>query len=195
MTELLRNLQDIDRQLTLSVNSLSTPWTDGVWQFFSDKEVWYPLYIAVAVMLFYRLGWKKALIVIASVAAAFALSDFVSNLVKYSVSRLRPAYDTEMLRGGIHLLEKRGSLFGFFSSHAANTFSFAICTFMGFRNDETRRYSAYGSFIFSWAVLVSISRVFVGKHFLGDITAGAIFGLLTGYLLASLARLAITKLR
>lgn len=40
-----------------------------------------------------------------------------------------------------------------------------------------------------------MSRVFVGKHYMGDIMTGAIFGLVTGYLTGLLARIIVTRLR
>ena len=39
-----------------------------------------------------------------------------------------------------------------------------------------------------WAALVSLSRVFLGRHFLGDILVGAAVGLLLGYLFALIYR-------
>ena len=37
------------------------------------------------------------------------------------------------------------------------------------------------------ATLVTLSRVFVGKHYLGDVLAGALIGTITGYVFAALA--------
>ena len=139
------------------------------------------------------LGWKKALIVLASAALAFGMCDQVSNLVKHSVSRLRPCYSFPMLDGGLNVLEKRGGFFGFFSAHAANAFSFAVCMILGFSNDKTRSYKAFRAGILSWAALVSISRIFVGKHYLGDVLVGALIGITIGYLLGSLSNLLIRK--
>ena len=143
MTDLIHNLHGLDQKITLAVNSLNCPATDQMWQFFSDNSVWIPLYIAIAIMLVLRLGWKKGLIVIASLAITFALCDFLSDMIKHIVNRLRPAYDTQMIQDGIRVLEKKGSLFGFFSSHAAITFGFAICSLIGFRNDRSRKWTGY----------------------------------------------------
>ena len=40
-----------------------------------------------------------------------------------------------------------------------------------------------------------MSRVFVGKHFFGDVLVGFAVGLLAGWLLAQLARLIIRRFR
>ena len=43
--------------------------------------------------------------------------------------------------------------------------------------------------------MVSISRVFVGKHYLGDVLVGVIVGIAFGLFTAWLARLVIRRLR
>ena len=44
-----------------------------------------------------------------------------------------------------------------------------------------------------WATLVALSRIFVGKHYLGDILAGAMIGAAAGLLFATVARLIIRR--
>ena len=46
-----------------------------------------------------------------------------------------------------------------------------------------------------WASLVAISRVYVGKHFLGDVLVGVLVGLAIGYLMGYLARWVIRRFR
>ena len=186
-------LQHADMAATLWLNSLSTPFTERLWQLLSDKVFWVPLYGIVLALLFKRLGWKRTLVVLASVALAFGLCDQCSNLVKYGVARLRPSYNSEMLRNGLNLLEGRGGLFGFFSAHAANAFAVALCVNIGFSNDRTHDYALLYKLTLLWAVLVSVSRIFVGKHFLGDVLTGALVGTVTGLLVATGARYVIRR--
>ena len=134
---IIESLHRIDQDLTLLINNWSTPATDSFWMMMSDKMFWIPAYLICTYFLFLRLGWKKALIVLASAAIAFALCDQFSNIVKHAVSRLRPNYSFRMLDGGLNVLEKRGGFYGFFSAHAANAFSLAVCLVIGFRNDST----------------------------------------------------------
>ena len=47
--------------------------------------------------------------------------------------------------------------------------------------------------IFTWAALLSISRIFVGKHYLGDVIAGALIGSGYGALIAMAARWLFAK--
>lgn len=180
-------LHHLDQEATLAVNSLNSPFTDGVWMLFSDRKVWFVLYAALAVLLFVRLGWKKALAVLAAVALVVLACDQTANLVKYSVARLRPVWDNYMVAGGLHRLEGRGSWYGFFSAHAANAMGVAVTVVTGFRaGDKSRSYRSLAWIMYVWAVLVGLSRVFVGKHFLGDVLTGFAVGLLFGWLLGRL---------
>ena len=133
------------------------------------------------------------MIVLASAAIAFALCDQFSNIVKHAVSRLRPNYSFRMLDGGLNVLEKRGGFYGFFSAHAANAFSLAVCLVIGFRNDSTHTYNWFCRCALVWASLVSISRIFVGKHYLGDVLVGAIIGIAIGCLAGAAARYCISR--
>ena len=191
---LLNLLSFLDREATLALNSLHVPLTDAVWMLFSDKKVWYPLYLILIVLLFLRMNWKKALIVLVSAVLAVVACDQLANLVKDAVCRLRPCWDSRMLLGGLRVLEGKGNLYGFFSAHAANAFALAASLGTGFRSgDKSRSYKGLSAAMYVWATLVGLSRIFVGKHFLGDVLAGAAVGLLAGWLFGRLARWAIEK--
>lgn len=177
-----------DQTLTLMLNHIHTPASDQFMIFMSDRAVWFPLYALVAYFLIRRLGVKKGLIAILCMALTLVLCDQTSNLLKYSVARLRPCYSSRMILGGLHVLENRGNFFGFFSAHAANAFGFAMCSSMLFRYDKQRRYLAFIIGIFFWATVLSLSRIFVGKHYLGDIFVGAIIGSVYGALIAITAK-------
>ena len=187
-------LEALDKELTLAVNSLHTGFTDSVWLLFSDRQVWYLLYLALALLLFLRMDWKKAVVVLASVVLTVVACDQFANLIKETAGRLRPCWDAYMVGNGLHRLEWRGSPYGFFSAHAANSFGVAAALVRGFRSgDKSRSYRGLAWLMYTWAFLVSISRIFVGKHFLGDVLVGAAVGLVFGLLAARLARWIINK--
>ena len=58
----IERIAEADRSATLAVNSLHCSASDFIWTVFSDKEIWYVLYLIVLVFFFTRLGWKKALL-------------------------------------------------------------------------------------------------------------------------------------
>ena len=121
-------------------------------------------------------------------ALTLLVCDQTSNLLKNSVARLRPCYSGPMLLGGLHVLEYRGNFFGFFSAHAANAFGFAVCSSILFRYDTKHTYKAFIIWIFTWATMLSLSRIFVGKHYMGDIIVGAMIGSGYGAMIAMTAR-------
>ena len=191
---MLEFLTDLDRTATLALNSLHTPLTDAFWMVFTEKAIWFPAYAFIAVMLVYRLGWKRGLTVILSLVVTVVLCDQISHFIKNSVQRLRPVFDAYMLEGGLHYPEGREtSFYGFFSGHASNSFSFIACSLIGFRNDRSHRYNAYCYWGYIWAALVSVSRVMMGRHFVGDILVGMLFGLAVGAAVGYLTRLLIQR--
>ena len=192
---IIDSLHTWDQHFTLAINQFHSEWWDAFWQFMSDVQVWFPLYAIVIVMLFVHLGWKKALVVTLSFALTIAVTDQIANLIKDSVTRLRPCYDYNMLSGGLHILEKRSGYFGFFSGHSANAFGFAAVSLIGLRNDRRQRFIGYGAMIYVWATLIALSRVFVGKHYFGDILVGALIGSAIGVIFALAARYFVKKIQ
>ena len=189
------NWQDIhrfDQDLTLAINSLHSDITDPFWEFMSDIPVWIPMYVLIVAFLVWRLGWKRGLIVLAAAVLTFGFCDQFSNFIKDTVARLRPLNDEYMISNGLHVLEN-GGLYGFFSAHAANAFGLATSTFIGLTLDTRLRYRGYAAWMYSWATLVAVSRIFVGKHYLGDIIVGNIIGMAAGYAFAVTARWIIRR--
>ena len=180
-------LIDLDRAATLWINSLGSPASDPLWTLLSDTRVWFPAYAVVLYFLFRRLGWKRGLIALAALILTIVATDQFSNFVKDSVQRLRPCYDTAMLEGGLRWPVRRHSFYGFHSAHAANCFAFILCSLQEFRMDRGHSYSGYALGGILWASLVSLSRIMVGMHFLGDILAGALCGSIIGLMMAALA--------
>ncbi len=185
----------IDRQLTLAINGLNSPVSDFVWQVFSFRPLTFVIGLFITVFLFIRLGWKRALVVFVCTLLCVGACDQICNLVKASVCRLRPVHDPWMLEHGLHVLEEPGKLYGFFSAHAANTMGIAVCTLIGFKADKSRSYRGYGICMVAWSLLVGLSRVFVGKHFLGDVLVGWLAGLALGLLFGWISRAVIRLVR
>lgn len=207
-TSIIETLELLDKEATLAVNNYSNAFTDVVMPFISQVKVWIPLYLIVLGIIIYRMGWKAGLVVILALILNVVFADQLANLFKDGVARLRPCVDPWMTAHGVRVLEGGGG-YGFYSGHAANVFSFAICSMlclsfirsrkgaMGRESSRNRKIflGIYGSVIFLWATAVSISRVYCGKHFLGDITVGAFSGLITGSLLALAAIMTVKYIK
>lgn len=185
-------IEGIDQQVSLWMNSHYCPFGDFFWSTWSGIKIWIPMYVLVAGLLIWRLGWKKGLIAIACIALAFFFNERINNLIKALVERTRPCNDPQMLALGIHVLEKGGG-WSFPSGHACNSFGFAVSSALCLKMDGRRNWNWYGIAIISWAVLVGISRVMVARHFLGDVIVGAVSGTAMGILWAWIAGKIITR--
>lgn len=197
-----QEIHHFDQLLTLEINSWNSFITDPIWQFFSDKLVWAPMYAAIIALLFWKLGWKNGLLVLLGALLTFGFCDQFSNIIKDAVGRIRPLHDEFMKANGLNILEKGGG-YSFFSAHAANSFGLAFSTFIGMKRclratsaadtkaadsrSMPKWLKAYGWWMYFWAFMVAISRVFVGKHYLGDVLVGILVGSLAGYTFARLA--------
>ncbi|MBQ4006954.1 MAG: phosphatase PAP2 family protein, partial [Muribaculaceae bacterium] len=71
-------------------------------------------------------------------------------------------------------------MYGFVSSHAAN--SFAVATLISF----IMRQRLVTFSLFTWAVLQCYSRMYLGVHFLGDLICGALLGCVSAWLVYAL---------
>ncbi len=189
------DIVQIDQAATLWINKLDTPALYPLWMVLSDAKIWFPAYAIIMGFIIWKLGWKKGLLVSASLILCVVLTDQLSVLVKENVARLRPCYNSWMVENGIIMpYGQTGHLYGFFSSHAANVFGFAAGTTLGLRLNE-KPVPAYAWGVFIWATLVSLSRIMMAAHFLGDVVAGVLFGLLIGSLMALAVRFIVVKAR
>lgn len=192
MIPFFEHLESIDMQWTLAINSVHAPWADSFWMFMSAKAVWIPLYVAVAALMIYRLGWKRGLLFILATALCIGCIDQMSNLFKHGFERLRPCNDQRMLDAGLWVLSPaRMKSYSFFSAHAANSIGFAVCASwaLNFKVSESKKpvlYKATGIILIVWALLVGVSRIFVGRHFVGDVLVGFLMGALIASLISLL---------
>ena len=146
--------------------------------------MWIPLYAAILALIIWKLGWKKGGILVICTILTIVFCDQFANLIKHSVARIRPLHDEFMVSNGLNILELGGG-YSFFSAHAANSFGLAAVTWFGLKKSladtpDARLIKWYGWFMFTWAALVGISRIFVGKHYLGDVLVGTMVGIAFG---------------
>ena len=179
---MLDYLNDIDTDALLAVNGLHDMFQDALWWMVSAK--WSSLLLVLGlVWILLHQNRRHALLVLLMLVLAFALADQISSgLIKHLVERLRPTHDPS-LGDAVHVVNGyRGGMYGFVSSHAAN--SFAAATLIAL----IMRHRLVTISLLAWAALQCYSRVYLGVHYPGDILGGIIVGVLAGWLVWSLMR-------
>ena len=172
---MLDYLNTIDQQALIAINSWHAPYFDQLMWCITSKLSWALILVAVLVAL--RHDRRQALLVIATLVLTILISDQISSgLIKHTVERLRPSHNPD-LASSLHLVNGyTGGLYGFTSSHAANSFSVAMVLSLMF---ASRRVTVA---LMSWAMLQCYSRMYLGVHYPGDIIGGTLVGLLVGWL-------------
>ena len=99
-------LNQVDRDVTLAINSWHCSLSDGFWYIMSHVQLWYILYLLIVVLIIARLGWKKGLVAIGCCILFVFVCDQLGNFVKDTVCRLRPLHDPDMMARGLHIFEK-----------------------------------------------------------------------------------------
>ena len=187
-------LRDADRAATLAVNDSGGAFTDAVMPVISSHAFIALVYALLLSFILWKFGWRKALTVLLVAGVTLLLADQAANLVKYSVQRLRPCWDDDMVSEGLRILERKGSKFGFWSAHAATATGVITVVLMLVRFwDGKRPHKLATALGVVWILLVSVSRVYVGKHFVGDILAGMAAGFVISFALSLAARWLIRR--
>ena len=186
-------LDSVDKELLVFLNGLHNPFMDPVMWYISSASIWIPFYV-ILLFLLMRKGWsetgsknvKNIGFIILSISVAILLADQISSgFFKPFFERFRPSHSPD-LEGIIHLLTDpngyvyKGGMYGFVSSHAAN--SFAIAWFVALIMKSKKVWVL----MIVWASIVSYSRIYLGVHYPGDILGGTIIGILSGYTAAKL---------
>ena len=135
------------------------------------------MYLLLLILIVRKSGWKFLLVILPVTALVITITDQLSvHLFKEVFKRYRPCHN-EDIKNMIHLVKGCGGLYGFVSSHAAN--SFALAVLIG--NCLKSKWGNMIYFMIVWAVLVSYSRIYNGVHYPADIIAGGLLGILAGW--------------
>lgn len=171
-----------DERLFLYLNGMHQEWLDPIMGGLTGKLIWIPLY-AFFVYLIIKHFKKGSIWILAGIGLAILMADqTASGFMKPFFERLRPCHDPRW-EGLIYNYGGCGGMYGFVSSHAANTFALAIYLNLLFRG----RIKGFG-WLFLWAAVVSYTRIYLGVHYPLDIIVGALVGLLSGWVSWFLAR-------
>jgi undecaprenyl-diphosphatase len=178
---MLESLQQIDVEILVWINhTFKSDWMDAVMVFCSGKLTWIPWY-AVLLFFLYKSNPKRIWINLILIACCIALADqLASALLKPWVARLRPCHNDSVNIKLILIDGICGGQYGFVSSHAANVFA---VFFFFFLKDVFQKIKFMIYILLVWAIIVSLSRVYLGVHYPGDVLCGAFVGMLATWVI------------
>lgn len=169
---MIEKIKTWDEELFLSLNSYHADWLDPVMFQMTGTLTWIPFYIILFYFI-YNVNPANSWWVLGGVALTILIADqTTSGFMKPFFERLRPCHD-ERWEGLIHNYGRCGGLFGFASSHAANTFGLAV-----FLNLKMKGKLRFLPWLFLWAAVVSYTRIYLGAHYPMDIVIGALVGVI-----------------
>ncbi len=173
---MIETLKKWDEDLFLWLNSFHADWLDPIMYQMTLTVTWIPLY-AYLIYRIFKQDRANAWWVLGGVALTILIADqFTSGFLKPLMERLRPCHDPRW-EGLMHNYERCGGLYGFVSSHAANTFGMAT-----FLNLKLRGKVKNLRWLFLYAIVVSYTRIYLGVHYPFDIVLGATIGVLVGWI-------------
>ncbi len=173
---MIESIEDWDEKAFIWLNSFHSDGLDPIVLQLTQTINWIPMYLFL-LYLIYRKDPKDMAWVIGGIFLTILLADQVSSgLMKPYFERLRPCHDPKW-EGLLHLYGRCGGLYGFVSSHAANTFGMATFLTLILRKKQKGIY-----WLFLYAAIVSFTRIYLGVHYPLDVFFGALVGVLSAYL-------------
>ena len=174
----MEELIQFDKQLLLAVNGSDSVFLDYLVLTLTNAKTWIPLYLGLfyVVVQTHRKNWKDILFILAAAGLCVLLAGAVDDeIVKPLVARWRPTHDPE-IGGLVDVVNNyRGGNYGFFSAHAANTFSLAMFFSL------LMRQRMFVIPIVTWSFINCWTRLYLGVHYPGDILVGLCWGGIVGY--------------
>ena len=186
---MLEQQLQFEKDLFLQLNGSDSLFWDHFFYLYSYKWSWLLLYLCFLFVFIYKKNWKEIICILLAVTLVILLCDQISSgFFKPYFQRFRPTHHPDFKNMVDTVLGYRGGKYGFISSHASNAFGFLTFTALVFRN---RIFSC--CFVF-FAIINGYSRIYLGVHFISDVIAGAMVGIIIGYLVYELYNYARWKL-
>lgn len=162
----------MDKQLLLAINGSDSLFVDYLAKTLTTAATWIPLYVS----LFYVVvknndNFRRIICILACAGLCVLFAGTVDDLlVKPIVARLRPTHDFQIGMLVDTVDGYRGGKYGFFSAHAANTFSIAVFFSLLMRSRLVTL------LLVGWSLTNCWTRLYLGVHYPLDILCGLLWG-------------------
>ena len=176
----MQSLIKWDRLILRHINAeWHSSFLDWLLPFLRNADMWVPLYFFL--LLFAVVNFKKNVWWWALAAAITAiLADYISSdLIKPNFFRIRPCSEPAIadwvrVMSGLYC---PGSS-SFTSSHATNHFAMGLFFYATLK----RHIGNWALLFFLWAAVICYAQMYLAVHYPTDILAGAMVGLVLGYI-------------
>ena len=183
---MLEKLKQIDIDLFVFLNGLGSVTWDPFWEMVTGFYCWIPFFAVIIYYTFKKLGRQHAFLALSMVMLALFFTDETTTLIKHGVKRLRPCNNPAILHF-IRAVQQNNS-FSFVSGHSSTSMAVAFLSYC-----ILRPYIKYIGLFFIWPLAFGFSRIYLGLHYPGDILAGYLYGLFTGWVVLQLYKLLKNK--
>jgi undecaprenyl-diphosphatase len=179
----MHGLERLDVALFLALNGSHARWADAFQLAISAKWIWIPLY-GWLLVAFQRIHGRRVVWLLAALALLVAACDQSSNLVKWIAQRPRPCHEPT-LAGLVHMVRwSCGGAYGFVSGHAANSMGPALFL----HRLLPRGHPALRVGMAIYVLSIGYSRIYLGRHYPGDVLGGWLLGAALGLAASALVQ-------
>ena len=168
-------LREWDHETFVYLNNLGGDNLNAFWSIVTEVTTWIPLYLFIIFLFFYKLPRHQAVNRVLALIMLVVFVTLVTLLVKEWVARIRPN-NVGQFSPIIRVL-KSPTDYSFFSGHASSSFAVITLAYL-----FLRKIYKWISLLFIWAILFSLSRIFVGVHYPIDVLTGVFVGIASGWL-------------
>ena len=165
----------LDQTTANWINAHSSPELKRVMRIVSRVGDWpgHAIAGAIGIAIAFAVGSKAWMRIFLAMLLALALAGGTTRAIKIATGRPRPSVKTEAHWNGPQFSSKYHA---FPSGHTAASTAFFVALFLARKK--------IGAPLLLIPILIALSRMIVGAHYLSDVTVAAILGVITALLVA-----------